>query len=93
MDIDPGIDRQHFSLVLHDGSRRRLPSAQWRLFASLYQRHGRIVSLSELATATGNAKSNLDALIQRLQRNLVRSRFLLRTLRTQGCELIVRTDR
>src|SRR5580704_10798490 len=55
MDADPGVDREHFSLFLQGGQRRQLSPAEWRLFTALYQRHGRIVPLAELATATRNA--------------------------------------
>ena len=92
MDADPGIDREHFSLVLQGGGRRQLSSAEWRLFTALYQRHGRIVPLAELATATRNAQSNLRGLIQRLRRSLARSRFLVLTHPAHGYELMVRTE-
>ena len=55
MDIDPGVDREHFSLFLQGGRRHQLPPMEWQLFTALYQRHGRIVPLAELATATRNA--------------------------------------
>jgi DNA-binding MarR family transcriptional regulator len=92
MDIDPDIDRGHFSLVLQDGRRRQLSPAEWQLFTALYQRHGRIVPLAELATAARVAKSRLRGQIQRLQRSLARSRFLVRMHREDSYELIVRTD-
>jgi DNA-binding response OmpR family regulator len=92
MDVDPGIDRGHYSLVLQDGRRRQLGPAEWRLFTALYQRHGRIVPLAELATATRNTESNLRGLIQRLRRSLARSRFSVLTHRAHGYELIVWTD-
>jgi DNA-binding response OmpR family regulator len=92
MDADPGIDREHFSLVLQGGRRRQLSPAEWRLFTALYQRHGRIVPLAELATATRNAQSNLRGLIQRLRRSLGRSRFLVLTHPAHGYELMVRTE-
>src|SRR6266566_7297149 len=79
MDIDPDIDRGHFSLVLQDGSQRQLSSAEWQLFTALYQRHGRIVPLAELATATRYSQSKLRGLVLRLRRSLVQSRFLLLT--------------
>ena len=90
MDADPGVDREHFSLVLQGGPRRQLSPAEWRLFTALYQRHGRIVPLAELATATRNAQSKLRGLIQRLRRSLARSRFLVVTHVAHGYELIVR---
>lgn len=92
IDIDPGVDREHFSLVLQGERRRQLSPAEWRLFTALYQRHGRIIPLAELATATRNTESNLRGLIQRLRRSLARSRFLVLTHRAHGYELIVRTE-
>jgi DNA-binding response OmpR family regulator len=92
MDADPGIDREHFSLVLHDGRRHQLSPAEWRLFTALYQRHGRIVPLAELATATRNAESKLNGIIHRLRRSLVRSRFMVLMHRARGYELIVRAE-
>jgi DNA-binding MarR family transcriptional regulator len=93
MDIDPDIDRNHFSLVLQDGTRRQLSPAEWQLFTALYQRHGRIVPLAELATAAQIAKSSLRGQIRRLQHGLALSRFLvIRHPAADGYELIVRTD-
>jgi Luciferase-like monooxygenase len=92
MDADPGVDREHFSLFLQCGQRRQLSPAEWRLFTPLYQRHGRIVPLAELATATRNAQSKLRGLIQRLRRSLARSRFLVVTHVAHGYELIVREE-
>ena len=89
MDADPGVDREHFSLFLQGGQRRQLSPAEWRLFTALYQRHGRIVPLAELATAIRMAPRNVRAHIHRLRRSLIRSRFLLLTHRTHGYELIV----
>ena len=60
MDADPGVDREHFSLFLQGGQRRQLSPAEWRLFTALYQRHGRIVPLAELATATRNAQRSSE---------------------------------
>jgi len=83
MDADPSIDRGHFSLVLNSGGRRQLSPTEWRLFTALYQRHGRIVTLQELATATRNPQRLVPQLVGRLQRRLARSRFCcLDTLRT-----------
>jgi hypothetical protein len=90
MDADPGIDRQHFSIVLQDGRRNRLSSVEWLVFTALYQRHGRIVPLAELETATQNVESKLRGIIPRLRRSLVRSRFSVLTLHAHGYELIVR---
>ena len=92
MDADPGVDREHFSLFLQGGQRRQLSPAEWRLFTALYQRHGRIVPLAELATATRNAQSKPRGLIQRLRRSLARSRFLVVTHVAHGYELIVREE-
>lgn len=92
MDADPGIDQEHFSLVLRGGGRRQLTRAEWGLFTALYQRHGRIVPLVELATATRNAQSKLRGLIPRLRRNLARSRFLVLTHPAHGYELIMRAE-
>lgn len=92
IDADPGVDRQHFSLVLRSGRRRQLSHAEWRLFTALYQRHGRIVPLAELATATRYAQSTLRGLIQPLRRSLAQSRFLVLTHPAYGYELIVRAE-
>jgi DNA-binding response OmpR family regulator len=92
MDLDPGVDRQHLSLVLEGGWRRQLSPAEWRLFTTLYQRHGRIVPLAELTRATEIAGSSLRQLIRRLRRNLLQSRFFLLTHQAHGYELIVRED-
>src|SRR5438270_12965640 len=51
MDIDPGVDRAHFALVLSGNRRRQLSPTEWRLFAALYGRHGRVVSNVELGRA------------------------------------------
>ena len=66
--------------------------AEWQVFTALYQRHGRIVPLAELATATQNPKNKLGGIIHRLRRSLVRSRFCVLTHRAHGYELIVRTE-
>ena len=92
MDADPGIDREHFSLALQGGGRRQLSPTEWRLFTALYQRHGRIVSLGELAKASRIAKSALHERIQRLRRGLVRSRFLVLRHGAHGYELIIRIE-
>jgi hypothetical protein len=55
LDVDPGVDRAHFALVT-PGGREQLPPFEWRLFEALYQRHGRIVCVGELATAVGLAE-------------------------------------
>jgi hypothetical protein len=92
MDADPGIDRGHFSLVPKSGRRRQLSAAEWRLFTALYERHGRIVTLNELATATRDAQSSLPQLVGRLQRRLARSRFLVLRYPAHGYEMIVRPE-
>ena len=92
LDIDPGIDREHFSLVLQGGRRHQLPPTEWQLFTALYQRHGRIVPLAELATAIRVAPRNVRAQIHRLRRSLLQSRFLLLTHHAQGYELIMRVE-
>jgi len=92
MDADPGVDREHFSLFLQGGQRRQLSPAEWRLFTALYQRHGRIVPLAELATATRNAQSKLRGLIQRLGAAWLDLGFFVVTHVTHGYELIVREE-
>jgi DNA-binding response OmpR family regulator len=92
MDIDPGLDREHFSLVVEGGRRHQLSPTEWQLLTALYQRHGRIVPLAELATAIRMAPRNVRAHIHRLRSSLIRSRFLLLTHHAQGYELIVRVE-
>jgi DNA-binding response OmpR family regulator len=92
MDADPGMDRQHSSLVLEGGRRHRLSPAESQVFTALYQRHGRVVPLAELATAARCAESKLRRIIQRLRRGLVRSRFSVLTHRAHGYELIARAE-
>jgi DNA-binding response OmpR family regulator len=89
IDVDPGLDRQHFSVFLQGGQRRQLSPAEWQLLTALYQRHGRIVPLAELATATHNAQNKLRSLIPRLRRRLAGSRFLVVTHAAHGYELII----
>jgi DNA-binding response OmpR family regulator len=93
MDLDPGIDRAHFALVLVDGRRRQASPAEWRLFTALYQRHGRVVSATEIAEAAGMPASSVREQIHRLRHLLVRSRFQIVTHRAHGHELVVRADR
>jgi len=70
-----------------------LSPAEWKLFTALYQRHGRIVPLAELATAARIAKSSLRGQIRRLQGGLALSLFLVLTHpAADGYELIVRSD-
>jgi hypothetical protein len=92
MDADPGIDREHFSLILPGGGRRQLSPTEWRLFTALYQRHGRIVPLGELATKPRIANGALHERIRHLRRGLFRSRFLVRSHGAHGYELIVRME-
>ena len=92
IDVDPGVDRQHFSVFLQGGQRRQLSPAEWRLFTALYQRHGRIVPVAELARVTSNAQHKLRSLIQQLRRKLGGSRFLVVTHAAYGYELIVGED-
>jgi DNA-binding response OmpR family regulator len=92
IDIDPGVDREHFSLVLQGGRRHQLSPTEWQLFTALYQRHGRIVPLAELATATRNAQRKIRAQVHRLRRSLIRSRFLLLTHHAHGYELTMREE-
>jgi DNA-binding response OmpR family regulator len=93
MDVDPGVDRAHFSLVRRGGQGRQLSPSEWQLFAALYQRHGRVVSATEIAEATGIPASGVRELIHRLRSLLVRSRFEVQTHRQHGYELRVRQDR
>ena len=64
MDIDPGVERAHFALVLSGNRRRQLSPTEWRLFAALYGRHGRVVPNVELGRAAD------DDLAVRPQREL-----------------------
>lgn len=89
MDIDPGVDRAHFALVLPHGQRRQLSPTEWRLFAALYRRHGRVVPRVELARATHTRSHALTEQIRRLRNRLFGSRFLLVTHPSYGYELMV----
>ena len=88
LDIDPGVDRAHFALVTQ-GGRQQLRQFEWRLFEALYQRHGRVVSSGELATAVGFAEATVRAGVYRLRRVLMGSRFQITMHRGYGYELIV----
>jgi DNA-binding response OmpR family regulator len=90
LDIDPGVDRAHFALILTADRRRQLSPGQWRLFAELYGRHGRIVSTSELEAAAGIPESAIREEIHQLRGLLAQSRFELRTHRAHGYELVIR---
>lgn len=92
LDIDPGVDRAHFALVT-PGGRQPLRPFEWRLFEALYQRHGRIVSVGELATAVGFAEARVRAGVYRLHYLLTGSRFQITIHRSYGYELIVRDAR
>ena len=93
MDIDPGVDRAHFALVLSGNRRRQLSPTEWRLFAALYGRHGRVVSNVELGRAARISRYNLREQIRRLRQRLVGSRFRLATHRGDDYELVVQGDR
>jgi hypothetical protein len=86
-DIDPGVDRAHFALVT-PGGREQLPPFEWRLFEALYQRHGRIVCIAELATTVGLAEDAVRGGVCRLRRLLTCSRFRIIMHRGYGYELI-----
>src|ERR1700747_2143017 len=92
MDIDPGIDRAHFALVLPDDRRRQLSETEWRLFAALYRRHGRVVPDVELTRAARIPAYSLHEHIRRLRKLLFSSRFRLETRRSDGYELVVQED-
>ena len=93
LDIDPGVDRGHFALVLPDGRRRQLSPEVWRLFSALYGRHGRIVPTVEIAQAAVIPSSAIREEIHRLRQLLVRTRFRVITHRRHGYELIIRHNR
>ena len=93
MDIDPGVERAHFALVLSGNRRRQLSPTEWQLFATLYGRHGRVVSNVELGRAVRVSQYNLREQIRRLRQRLVGSRFRLVTHRGDGYELVVQGDR
>jgi DNA-binding response OmpR family regulator len=92
MDIDPGIDRAHFALVLPSGRHHPLSRTEWRLFAALYLRHGRVVSRKELAREARITSYALTEQIRRLRNQLFGSRFQLVTHRSYGYELMVQED-
>ena len=87
LDIEPGVDRAHFALVT-PGGWEQLPPFEWRLFEALYQRHGRIVCVGELATAVGLAEDAVRSGVCRLRRLLTCSRFRIIMHRGYGYELI-----
>ena len=91
MDIDPGVDRAHFALVL-SGDRRQLSPTEWRLFVALYRRHGRVVPNVELARAARISRDNLREQIRRLRQRLIGSRFRLVAHGGDGYELGVQGD-
>ena len=92
MDIDPGVDRAHFALVLSGDRRRQLSPTEWRLFAALYSRHGRVVPDVELARAARIRQYDLREQIRRLRQRLFGSRFRLVIHRGDGYELVVQGD-
>ena len=92
MDIDPGVDRAHFALVLSGNRRRQLSTSEWRLFAALYRRHGRVVPNVELGRAARISQYNLGEQIRRLRKSLFGSRFRVVTHREGGYELVVQGD-
>ena len=92
MDIDPGVDRAHFALVLPRGQRRQLSPTEWRLFAALYRRHGRVVPRVELTQAARITNYALPAQIRRLRNRLFGSRFRLVTHPNYGHELVVQEN-
>jgi DNA-binding response OmpR family regulator len=77
MDIDPGVD---------------LSPTEWRLFAALYRRHGRVVPRVELARAARIRSDVLTEQIRRLRNQLSGSRFQLVTHPSYGYELVVQED-
>jgi DNA-binding response OmpR family regulator len=92
MDIDPGVDRAHFALVLAGFQRRQLSATEWRLFVALYRRHGRVVPNVELTRAARIPAYALSEHIRRLRKLLFGSRFRLVTHRSYGYELMVQGD-
>jgi DNA-binding response OmpR family regulator len=92
MDIDPGVDRAHFALVLSGDRRRQLSPTEWRLFAALYRRHGRVVPNVELARAARTSRDNLREQIRHLRQSLIGSRFRLAAHGGDGYELGVQGD-
>lgn len=92
MDIDPGVDRAHFALVLPGDRLRQLSLTEWRLFVELYRRHGRVVPNVELTRAARIPVYTLSEHLSRLRKLLFGSRFRLVTHRSYGYELIVQGD-
>ena len=92
MDIDPGVDRAHFALVLPSDWRRQLSATEWRLFVALYRRHGRVVPNVELTRAARIPAYALSEQIRRLRNLLLGSRFRLLTHQSYGYELMVQGD-
>ena len=89
MDIDPGVDRAHSAIVLPRGQHRDLSPTEWRLFAALYGRHGRVVPRVEIARAARIRPDALAEQIRRLRNRLSGSRFRLVTHHSYGYELVV----
>jgi len=92
MDIDAGVDRAHFALVLPGDRRRQLSATEWRVFAALYRRHGRVVPDVELTRSARIPAYALHEQIRRLRKLMFGSRFRLVTHRRCGYELVVRED-
>jgi len=92
MDIDAGVDRAHFALVLPGDRRRQLSPTEWRVFAALYRRHGRVVPDVELTRSARIPAYALHEQIRRLRKLMFGSRFRLVTHRSCGYELVVRED-
>ena len=92
MDIDPGVDRAHFALVLPGDRLRQLSLTEWRLFVELYRRHGRVVPNVELTRAARIPAYALSEQIRRLRKLLLGSRFRLLTHQSYGYELMVQGD-
>ena len=92
MDIDPGVDRAHFALVLPGDRLRQLSLTEWQLFVELYRRHGRVVPNVELTRAARIPAYALSEQIRRLRKLLLGSRFRLLTHQSYGYELMVQGD-
>ena len=92
MDIDPGVDRAHFALVVSGDRHRQLSPTEWRLFEALYRRHGRVVPNVELARAARISRDNLREQIRSLRQRLIGPRFRLVAHGGDGYELGVQGD-
>ena len=92
LDIVAGVDRAHFALVLPGDRRRKLSATEWRVFAALYRRHGRVVPDVEITRSARIPAYALHEQIRRLRKLMFGSRFRLVTHRSCGYELVVRED-